>query len=150
MTWTPFNSFLGRPVQCYFNGSSAPAPTSFYLILINGGTIDATSSLAAVLAQECTGYGYARQQYLLPSASSYDSSQSRYENPLVTLGFNASGGAIQFDKAVLLGGAAATGSSGELICFQAQSAPTTIPDGASYSFQVAFNAGGATADVNAA
>ena len=149
MAWTPFNSFLARPLECYFNAASAPATNSFFLILTLGGTITAASNLATVLAQEVSGNGYARANYD-PGVGAYDAVQLRYEMPVVTVSFTATTAAIQFDKAVLIGGAASSGSSGELICFEVQSGTITIPAGSTYSFQIAFNAGGSGADVNAA
>lgn len=149
MAWTPFDSFLARPLECYLNSASAPATNSFYLILTLGGTITDASSLSTVLAQEVSGNGYARANYD-PATGSYDSGQSRYEMPIVTVNFTATTAAIQFDKAVLIGGAAATGSTGELICYEAQTSTVTIPAGSTYSFQIAFNLGGAGVDVSAA
>ncbi|MBW4692192.1 MAG: hypothetical protein KME27_10545 [Lyngbya sp. HA4199-MV5] len=149
MAVTLFNVALGNMLETYFNAASPPSATGFYLILTNGGTIDATTSLSAVLAQEVSGNGYARANYN-PGTGAYDNGQSRYELPPITVTFSASGGAIVFDKAVLIANTAATGTAGNLFCFQAQTSATTIPDGTSYSFQAAINAGGNNADVNAA
>jgi len=149
MPWTPFNSFLARPVEVFFNAASAPAPNSFYLILTNGGTIDATTPMVSVVALEASGNGYARPNYD-PAGGSYSNANGRYETPAVTVAYTATTGAIVFDRAVLIGGANSTpgNSTGEVVCFQAQGSTTTIAAGTSYSFLISFNVGGSAANVN--
>ena len=108
MPWIPSRNLLGRMMEEHINGATPPNPAKFYLILTNASSFTDISTVADIVKQEAIEqFGYARQQYN-PSAGSYDATQSRYEMPAVTVGFTGTGGAIQFDRAVMLSDAHAT------------------------------------------
>ena len=147
--WAAFNSFLSKPFDCYFRQTTPPSASSYWVLLTNGGTIDATVNLATVLAQEVSGFGYARKACNF-SAGSYDSGQIRFEYPPVTLTWTASGGAIAYDKAILVAGTTITGTTGELVLFYAEPSAVTIAAGTSRTITLPFNIGGSAANVDAA
>ena len=105
MAWTPSRDLLSRLLEEHLNGATPPNPVKFYIILTNSSTFGDASTVADIVKQELVEqYGYTRVQYN-PGMGAYDAAQSRYEMPGVTIPLNATGGAIQYDRAVLLANA---------------------------------------------
>lgn len=73
------------------------------------GTLTADSTLAQVLATEIpSSFGYARDSVVAPTAI-YDSTDGRAETPVLSFGWVADGGTIQWDAiAYLIGPDAST------------------------------------------
>lgn len=151
MAWTIHTSLLAKMLEEHLNGATPPNPNKFYLILTNGAVITNVSTIAQVAQAELSASnGYARMQYN-PGAGAYDSTQSRYEAPLVAASITATDAALQYDTVVLLSDANPTigEAVGNIELFQIVGS-TTIPAGATQSFIVSFNAGGSGVDLSAA
>lgn len=102
MPWIPSRDMLRRLLEEHINGLVVPNPNKFYVLLTNASSFADTADMAAIVISEVVQeFGYARAQYN-PSSGSYDATQTRYEMPSVATTFTASGGAIQFDRAVLI------------------------------------------------
>lgn len=143
MAWTMSTSALAKMLEVYLNGLQPPDPNKFYLILTNGAVITNVSTIATVAAAELSATGgYARMPYN-PSEGAYDQSTNRYKAPVVTSSVTATEGALQYDTVVLLSDASPTigEAVGNIEVFQTVGS-TTIPNGATQSFIVSFNAGG--------
>lgn len=107
MPWIPARNMLTRVLEEHLNGAVPPDPNKFYVLLTNASSFTDISDIATIVQSEVLEqFGYARAQYN-PSPGSYDVTQSRYEMPTVPTSFNAAGGGIQFDRAVLISNASA-------------------------------------------
>lgn len=151
MPWTIHRSALSRMLEQHLNGATPPNPSSFYLILTNGTPITDTSTISQIAAAELAATnGYTRMNYN-PGAGTYDTSQNRYEAPVVNLSITATGAALQYDTIVLISGASATAKEavGNVEFFQSVGA-TTIAASSQQTFVVSFNIGGNGVDVAAA
>lgn len=151
MAWTIHTSALARMLEEHLNGAPSPDPNKFYLILTSSAVITNISTIAQVAAAELSAVnGYARMPYN-PSIGVYDATSSRYEAPLVTTSITGTGGALQYDTVVLISDAnVAVGEAvGNIELFQIVGS-TTIPNGATQSFIVSFNAGGSGVDLSVA
>ncbi|MBL1176806.1 hypothetical protein [Pantanalinema sp. GBBB05] len=107
MTAIPSRDLCGRVAEAY-RGATPLDVDNKYVLLTNGTVLtDNSSMLAIVTAELAQANGYQRVAYS-PSASSYDSGQSRQELPGTNAAFNASGGALQYDTAIVISSASAT------------------------------------------
>lgn len=104
MAFTPFNARQVRNLQIHYNGSTAPDPAKFRLILCNSSDFDRSSTMAAILKRELlisASPGYARQQYN-PADAAWDGANQRAALPQLTLTFSATTSGYQYDAIVLL------------------------------------------------
>lgn len=91
ITLTISTKELERQAKAVFEGK-----TYKVFLALNSSSLTADSSTAAWEAIECSGGGYAAVTGTI-GAGSYNSSSARYQMPMITATFTASGGGISYN-----------------------------------------------------
>ncbi|MBL1178661.1 hypothetical protein [Pantanalinema sp. GBBB05] len=105
MAAIPSRDLCSRVAEAY-RGATPLDVDNKYVLLTNGAVLTDNSSMLSIVTAEleqANGYQYQWVAYS-PGASSYDSGQSRQELPGTNAAFTASGGALQYDTAVIISG----------------------------------------------
>lgn len=106
MPWTAHNDFVAKNAETIWRGATPPNSANYYMVLC-AGPITRTTTAAAIFADEV-----ARSPVGSLSVGSYDLGQQRYELPLKSVNFTATGSTISFQSAVVMADSAASGTTG--------------------------------------
>ncbi|MBD1995155.1 hypothetical protein H6G00_00745 [Leptolyngbya sp. FACHB-541] len=99
--WNEHVIWTGRRAEVDVRGATPPDPSKFRLLLCNGITVTSETNKAAIASAELLQQnGYSRKSYQ-PAKGSYDTTQKRYEFPVVRVDYTAAGVSLQWSAAVL-------------------------------------------------
>jgi hypothetical protein len=110
MAGTFTNAWIAQSAKILFRGAAVPDAAKFRLCLANTATLTRGTSLVNFINSELLpNNGYTRALANIVDGS-YDTVDQRYEFPVFTASFTASGGALQFQTAFLMADASAVAS----------------------------------------